>query len=600
MVSRTNNGFFATVLLNLGILAVGAVPSVPHADLDRAAIQANLYPTRAWACVGGFIAFVSLCHIISLFGLVGRRAPPYDSVSRNRGIIQLGRLPAAFMHTFRVVAFRWTLSLGGSYNLNVAEVFMSAGYIAILFAWSFANSTSSLGSIANPHIYADTAGHIAASQISLTAALGMKNNIICFLTGISVNRINFLHRMTARVLVVLIWVHASGRLEIGIIPVQWSQPWFRCGFIAATSLSLLALISLRPVRNRTYEVFLGVHFVLSWLFVGSAYYHARNDGYGNYVWPALVLMGLDRVLRVLRLVVYNFGYIVGRRPTGLDARVDILSPDFLRISLDRPQHVNWTPGQSAYISMPGIAPLQFHPFTISTIDVRGMPLEKYATESQTKLDYSGVKDVQKLAFLVRVRKGFTATLLRNAQDNKLLKVFFDGPYGSPPVLKGYGTVILIAGGSGVSFTLPLLLDLVHRAAGNEATCHKVVFVWVFRDASQLKWMSDALVPVMHNLRSTITVEIRLFTTAAAVEKDPFSLDSPIEDKSLSLPIAQGRPDIRSLINNEIANATGDIAVNVCGTGGLAKSVKGALRNPRFMDILRGGPSVTLHLEAFGI
>lgn len=133
---------------------------------------------------------------------------------------------------------------------------------------------------------------------------------------------------------------------------------------------------------------------------------------------------------------------------------------------------------------------------------------------------------------------------------------------------------------------------------------------------QLKWMSDALVPVMHNLRSTITVEIRLFTTAAAVEKDPFSLDSPVEDKSLSLPIAQGRPDIRSLINNEIANATGDIAVNgmllyctplnplimapVCGTGGLAKSVKGALRNPRFMDILRGGPSVTLHLEAFGI
>ncbi|KAF8234222.1 hypothetical protein L208DRAFT_844838 [Tricholoma matsutake] len=117
---------------------------------------------------------------------------------------------------------------------------------------------------------------------------------------------------------------------------------------------------------------------------------------------------------------------------------------------------------------------------------------------------------------------------------------------------------------------------------------------------EMPWMSDALVPVMHNLRSTITVEIRLFTTAAAVEKDPFSLDSPVEDKSLSLPIAQGRPDIRSLINNEIANATGDIAVNVCGTGGLAKSVKGALRNPRFMDILRGGPSVTLHLEAFGI
>jgi ferric-chelate reductase len=156
-------------------------------------------------------------------------------------------------------------------------------------------------------------------------------------------------------------------------------------------------------------------------------------------------MGLDRVLRVLRIIVYNFGYILGKRPTELDARVDILSPDFMRISINRPQHVSWSPGQSAYISMPGIAPFQFHPFTISSIDVRGMQLGRYATESQAKLAYGGEKDVQKLAFLVKVRKGFTASLHRNAHENKALKVFFDGPYGSPPVLKGYGTVILIAG-----------------------------------------------------------------------------------------------------------------------------------------------------------
>ena len=157
-------------------------------------------------------------------------------------------------------------------------------------------------------------------------------------------------------------------------------------------------------------------------------------------------MGLDRFLRALRLVVYNPGYILGKRPTGLDARVDVLSPDFLRISFDRPQLTEWSPGQNAYLSMPEIAPFQFHPFTISTIDLRGMPLSRNATNSQTELkDNSRATDVQNLAFLVRVREGFTASLLRNAQDNKLLKVFFDGPYGSPPILKGYGTVLLIAG-----------------------------------------------------------------------------------------------------------------------------------------------------------
>jgi predicted ferric reductase len=167
--------------------------------------------------------------------------------------------------------------------------------------------------------------------------------------------------------------------------------------------------------------------------------------YGDYVWPALLLMGLDRFLRVLRLVIYNFGYILGKRPTGLDARVDVISPDFLRISFNRPQHTNWMPGQNAYLTMPGIAPFQSHPFTISTIDVREMAPSKYDSESETRSAYSSATDVQQLAFLVRVRKGFTASLLRNAQDNKLLKVFFDGPYGSPPILKGYGTVLLIAG-----------------------------------------------------------------------------------------------------------------------------------------------------------
>ena len=45
----------------------------------------------------------------------------------------------ALMHMFRVIAFRWTISLGDSYTPNFAEVFMTASYIAILFAWSLAN-----------------------------------------------------------------------------------------------------------------------------------------------------------------------------------------------------------------------------------------------------------------------------------------------------------------------------------------------------------------------------------------------------------------------------------------------------------------------------
>jgi hypothetical protein len=43
------------------------------------------------------------------------------------------------MHTFRALIFRWTLTLGDSYTLNVVEVFMTAAYIVILFSWALVN-----------------------------------------------------------------------------------------------------------------------------------------------------------------------------------------------------------------------------------------------------------------------------------------------------------------------------------------------------------------------------------------------------------------------------------------------------------------------------
>ena len=38
---------------------------------------------------------------------------------------------------------------------------------------------------------------------------------------------------------------------------------------------------------------------------------------------------------------------------------------------------------------------------------------------------------------------------------------------------------------------------------------------------------------------------------------------------------------------------------VCGTRGLEKAVRKAIRKPRIGDILRGGPTVSLHIEGFG-
>ncbi|KAJ8584100.1 hypothetical protein M405DRAFT_747592, partial [Rhizopogon salebrosus TDB-379] len=41
-----------------------------------------------------------------------------------------------------------------------------------------------------------------------------------------------------------------------------------------------------------------------------------------------------------------------------------------------------------------------------------------------------------------------------------VRAFVDGPYGPSLNLVSYDTSVLIAGGSGVSYTLPILLDIV--------------------------------------------------------------------------------------------------------------------------------------------
>jgi len=154
---------------------------------------------------------------------------------------------------------------------------------------------------------------------------------------------------------------------------------------------------------------------------------------GHYgAWPMMVIWGFEHFTRLVRFMVYNFAHFnpFGSKPT-LDATIDVLSEQVLRVTTHRPSHFHWRPGQSAFLSFPSVTwfPFQSHPFTIATID------EADGTSSGEK----------KLVFLFRVRGGFTNKLMRVASPEKTYKVFINGPYSSPPMLVGYDTVILIAG-----------------------------------------------------------------------------------------------------------------------------------------------------------
>ena len=147
----------------------------------------------------------------------------------------------------------------------------------------------------------------------------------------------------------------------------------------------------------------------------------------------------------------------------MDASVELLTPHFVRLRLRRPPHFHWSPGQTAYLIMPGVSTLPFeaHPFTIASVDT---------TRDETRGDASPVTEKEalgesepfwnELVFFINVHSGFTKRLSNVAEKGGKVKVFIDGPYGKSPDLTDYDTSVLVAGGSGVSFTLPLLLDSI--------------------------------------------------------------------------------------------------------------------------------------------
>jgi hypothetical protein len=187
-------------------IAVGSQTADP--DRTIRVEHAKTYPVELWWFLAYLIFLVSFVNYIGLAlgyyrdrrrrnQVVPTPSEPLTQEAPMRGSINLLRLPHALADTFRALSFRWTIPIGRSYTLNIAEVVLTAVYIAICFAWSLINSesltqgrwsswltgnngiaTSKKGAKFDPHYYANIAGNIATIQFPLVVALGMKNNII--------------------------------------------------------------------------------------------------------------------------------------------------------------------------------------------------------------------------------------------------------------------------------------------------------------------------------------------------------------------------------------------------------------------------------------
>jgi len=117
-----------------------------EADISALVRENDTYPEQVWYTIAAFLFIVGCFQWGSLVYSKFARRRHYDSdeETATTNVIQykfsLRRIPLAIINVYRVVAFRWTLEIGQSYTLNVAEVFVTVAYIALLLIYAFINS----------------------------------------------------------------------------------------------------------------------------------------------------------------------------------------------------------------------------------------------------------------------------------------------------------------------------------------------------------------------------------------------------------------------------------------------------------------------------
>ncbi|ATY65523.1 Ferric reductase-like transmembrane component [Cordyceps militaris CM01] len=527
------------------------------------------------------------------------------------GVFVLLHLSKSAYHVFR----RWQGGSRGSALLSSpmrmirqcsiysVPFFPSAGhaliivtYIALNFVFLFAFlDNNNFGFITN---IASRTGWLALANMIFSVFLALKNTPLAFLTAWSYERLNILHRYSGMFAVLHMIIHAitysayfAGQGQPEMLTMKSSI----YGILAGASFFLLGVSGV-VLRPWWYELFYYVHIVFFALAIIMTGLHQPSFVDGFLIITVLTgsMWVLDRLIRFVRLVSYSFNNHVTLTP---------LPHGGTRVTLAKAP-LGALSGKHCFLWIPAIRSFETHPFTISAMN----PLE----------------------FVVTAHNGFTKDLhnLAVEQPGVEFGASVEGSYGTFPKPSSFDHVVLIAGGTGASFTFGAAFNALKHLNGRQKT--KIMFVWTVRHRSILSWYASHLQTLCNDSR----VSVHVFVTK---DRDPSGLSMPnsaarhhifprthensrLDMSSASsmsgdaekniggvvnedveifsgIPITWKRPDVPGMIRGVVSGAAREESVLVmgCGPGKLMKQV----RNTTAACIWSDGPTVELHCEEFG-
>jgi predicted ferric reductase len=472
------------------------------------------------------------------------------------------------------------------------------------------------------------AAWVSVTQIPFIYLLSCKFNPISMLTGISYERFNWLHRWAARTVFLTVIVHWSFFFRewwlADFIEVEIKMmPMVKYGFGAWSTIGWMVLSGFGFFRHLNYEIFVAQHIcaaaTLLWLL------HTHVPGYAAYnIYISIGFVAFDWSGRIVWALLRNFHIIdrIRARSPGYTARLEALPGDVVRVVLDNPCF-KWKGGQHVYLTVPRLGPFETHPFTIAS-----------------------TADENQLSLLIKAHGGFSKRLhkasLKPNNGEERFRAFLSGPWGLPPDLRHYDTLVLIACSSGATFVFPVLRELLSKPS-----CVRIIHLhWVIRSQEHLEWFRRDL----DSLRDVATLSAILlqiivhFTTAphgavtegamdskTVLERNmirPLDSSSDEASSSQSMNVFDGekipkassgergsrekpatismkfgdRPTVESMIRPPVEAALGETAIVVCGGVSItaqSRTFVAGLSDERAVHKGSGAQGIFLFTESYG-
>jgi hypothetical protein len=422
-------------------------------------------------------------------------------------------------------------------------------------------------------------------------------------TRLSHEELKMSHQILGRIVLFLFALHGAFYLNFfvqsGFLTKRIRDKDVIFGLISFALLFTISTTALGQIRRWNYKAFYQIHIGIAIAIVVPLYLHVHHIQV--YVWEIVALNGINWLLRALCTKTYSGSIKLLPGTDLVQVRIPLASMSTV---------FSWRPGHHVYLGRPArnLSPEAMkdkilalsgfsNPFTIASVPVKD----------------------EELLLVARTLNGNTKKLAKLAQtladETHDVSLLLEGPYGASthfPDFSAFDKVLLVAGGVGATFVVPVYRSIMEWRDPDHAGHPQIRFIWAVRKLADTQWAfpnpthEETLEPDSESHDSS---HIEVFVTrgpGANVHMDETGEDIELAESDQLLSAEEemnrpkkgrvlraGRPKIGAVVD-EVFSKGGRVAVVACGPKRLTRRLNASVE-----QWVKQGHEVYYHEETFG-